>query len=137
MLNRSTKDFKKDRTKDGFDVNYSEAADSRGAGRGLELVLRRRGRVRRPRTARHEQRGPGRERRRGPAGRRLRRPADDCDRRMRKLRGRAAMAAETDVYLRAPGTVVRCRSCGSALMVFVTVRGTTSSTCAVLPVLGA
>ena len=32
--------------------------------------------------------------------------------------------AETAVYLRAPGTVVRCRSCGSVLMVLVTVRGT-------------
>ena len=33
--------------------------------------------------------------------------------------------AETEVYLRAPGTVVRCRSCRSVLMVFVTVRNTT------------
>jgi hypothetical protein len=33
--------------------------------------------------------------------------------------------AETVVYLRAPGTVVRCRSCHSVLMVLVTVRGTT------------
>lgn len=33
--------------------------------------------------------------------------------------------AETEVYLRAPGTVVRCRSCSSVLMVLVTVRGTT------------
>ena len=33
--------------------------------------------------------------------------------------------AETEVYLRAPGTVVRCRSCRSVLMVLVTVRGTT------------
>jgi DNA-directed RNA polymerase subunit RPC12/RpoP len=34
--------------------------------------------------------------------------------------------AETEVYLRAPGTVVRCRSCGSLLMVFVGRQGTTS-----------
>ena len=33
--------------------------------------------------------------------------------------------AETVVYLRAPGTVVRCRTCGSVMMVFVTVRETT------------
>jgi hypothetical protein len=33
--------------------------------------------------------------------------------------------AETEVYLRAPGTVVRCRRCRSVLMVFVTVRATT------------
>ncbi len=33
--------------------------------------------------------------------------------------------AETEVYVRAPGAVVRCRVCGSAQMVFVTVRGTT------------
>jgi hypothetical protein len=29
------------------------------------------------------------------------------------------------VYLRAPGTVVRCRSCDAVLMVLVTVRGVT------------
>ena len=29
---------------------------------------------------------------------------------------------ELEVYLRAPGTVVRCRSCRNVLMVFVTVR---------------
>jgi len=34
--------------------------------------------------------------------------------------------AETEVYLRAPGTVVRCRSCRSVLMVFVGRQGTTS-----------
>lgn len=39
--------------------------------------------------------------------------------------GTHALLAETDVYLRAPGTVVRCRSCSSALIVLVTVRGTT------------
>lgn len=33
--------------------------------------------------------------------------------------------AETEVYLRAPGTVVRCRACGGVLMVLVTIRGTT------------
>jgi hypothetical protein len=33
--------------------------------------------------------------------------------------------AETRVFLRAPGTVVRCRSCDGVLMVLVTVRGTT------------
>ncbi|HEY2130733.1 MAG TPA: DUF6510 family protein [Streptosporangiaceae bacterium] len=31
--------------------------------------------------------------------------------------------AELVVYRQAPGTVVRCRTCGSVLMVFVTVRG--------------
>jgi uncharacterized protein DUF6510 len=30
--------------------------------------------------------------------------------------------AECVVYLRAPGTVARCRNCGSVLMVFVSVR---------------
>jgi Family of unknown function (DUF6510) len=30
--------------------------------------------------------------------------------------------AEVVVYLRAPGTVARCRSCGQVLMVFVSVR---------------
>jgi uncharacterized protein DUF6510 len=34
-----------------------------------------------------------------------------------------AQVAELKVYLRAPGTVVRCRSCGGVLMVFVDVRG--------------
>jgi hypothetical protein len=38
--------------------------------------------------------------------------------------GTAALVAELEVYLRAPGTVVRCRSCSAVLMVFVTVRGT-------------
>ena len=33
--------------------------------------------------------------------------------------------AETVVYLRAPGTVVRCRTCGSVMMVFTTIRQTT------------
>ena len=31
--------------------------------------------------------------------------------------------AEVLVYLRAPGTVVRCRTCGGVLMVLVSVRG--------------
>ena len=33
----------------------------------------------------------------------------------------ASQVAELAVYLRAPGTVVRCRSCDSVLMVFVKV----------------
>ena len=33
--------------------------------------------------------------------------------------------AELVVYRRAPGTVVRCRTCGSVLMVFVTRHGVT------------
>jgi hypothetical protein len=37
--------------------------------------------------------------------------------------GASGPMAECAVYLRAPGTVVRCRSCSSVLMVFVTVRG--------------
>jgi hypothetical protein len=39
--------------------------------------------------------------------------------------GATRKVAEWDVYLRAPGTVVRCRGCGSELMVFVTIRETT------------
>ncbi len=39
--------------------------------------------------------------------------------------GKSAAVAEFEVYLRAPGTVARCRTCGSVLMVFVTVRGIT------------
>jgi hypothetical protein len=35
--------------------------------------------------------------------------------------GASCQVAELTVYLRAPGTVVRCRSCDSVLMVFVTV----------------
>jgi hypothetical protein len=31
--------------------------------------------------------------------------------------------AELRVYLRAPGTVVRCSSCGNVVMVFVEIRG--------------
>ena len=36
---------------------------------------------------------------------------------------RSAMVAELPVYLHGIGTVVRCRSCESVLMVFVSVRG--------------
>ena len=39
--------------------------------------------------------------------------------------GARAQMAETVVYLRAPGTVVRCRSCDNVLLVLVSVRGTT------------
>jgi Family of unknown function (DUF6510) len=39
--------------------------------------------------------------------------------------GARGPVAETEVYVRAPGTVVRCRSCRNVLMVFVTVRGVT------------
>jgi hypothetical protein len=38
--------------------------------------------------------------------------------------GAAAKMAEVVVYLEAPGTVVRCRSCDTVLMVVVDVRGT-------------
>jgi hypothetical protein len=38
--------------------------------------------------------------------------------------GAKAMLAETMVYVRAPGTVVRCRGCTGVLMVLVEVRGT-------------
>lgn len=36
--------------------------------------------------------------------------------------GRRAPMAETVVYLRAPGAVVRCRSCSAVLMVIATIR---------------
>jgi Family of unknown function (DUF6510) len=39
--------------------------------------------------------------------------------------GAARPVAELAVYLWAPGTVVRCRSCGSVLMVFVKAHGRT------------
>jgi hypothetical protein len=39
--------------------------------------------------------------------------------------GASRPLAEVAVYLRAPGAVARCPSCGSVLMVFVTVRGVT------------
>jgi hypothetical protein len=38
--------------------------------------------------------------------------------------GAVAQVAELVVYLQAPGTVVRCRSCESIVMVVVEVRGT-------------
>ena len=37
--------------------------------------------------------------------------------------GAVRPVAETTVYLRAPGTVVRCRTCASILIVVTTVRG--------------
>lgn len=37
--------------------------------------------------------------------------------------GAASVIAETVVYLRGPGRVVRCRACGGLLAVFVTIRG--------------
>ena len=39
--------------------------------------------------------------------------------------GAQFLVAQTEVYLRAPGTVVRCHLCRSVLMVFVAVRGVT------------
>ena len=39
--------------------------------------------------------------------------------------GASGLVAELEVYLRAPGTVVRCRRCKSVLMVLVTARGVT------------
>ena len=39
--------------------------------------------------------------------------------------GATGPVAELVVYRQAPGTVARCRACGSILMVFVKVRGTT------------
>jgi hypothetical protein len=40
--------------------------------------------------------------------------------------GASGLVAELEVYLQAPGTVVRCRSCSSMLMVLVTTaRGVT------------
>jgi phage FluMu protein Com len=38
--------------------------------------------------------------------------------------GAVAAVAEVAVYLEAPGTVARCRSCDTVLMVVVDVRGT-------------
>jgi Family of unknown function (DUF6510) len=37
--------------------------------------------------------------------------------------GAARPVAEQEVYVQAPGTVVRCRGCGNVLMVFVEIRG--------------
>jgi hypothetical protein len=39
--------------------------------------------------------------------------------------GASRPVAELAVYMRAPGTVVRCRTCGSVLMVFVKAHGVT------------
>jgi hypothetical protein len=39
--------------------------------------------------------------------------------------GASGPVAELEVYLQAPGTVARCRSCSAVLMVLVTVRGIT------------
>ena len=39
--------------------------------------------------------------------------------------GASSHVAEFQVYLRAPGTVARCRSCTAVLMVLVTIRGVT------------
>ncbi len=39
--------------------------------------------------------------------------------------GAGGPMAESEVYLHAPGTVIRCRSCSGVLMVLVTVRGIT------------
>ena len=39
--------------------------------------------------------------------------------------GSSGLVGEFAVYLRAPGTVVRCRICDNVLMVFVDVRGMT------------
>jgi len=39
--------------------------------------------------------------------------------------GASSQVAELVVYRQAPGTVVRCRTCGSILMVFVQVHGMT------------
>jgi DNA-directed RNA polymerase subunit RPC12/RpoP len=40
--------------------------------------------------------------------------------------GAPALIAQLVVYLRAPGTVVRCPSCGSVVIVIVEIRGVTS-----------
>jgi uncharacterized protein DUF6510 len=39
--------------------------------------------------------------------------------------GSVAQVAEFQVYVEAPGTVARCRGCGSVVMVLVDVRGIT------------
>jgi uncharacterized protein DUF6510 len=39
--------------------------------------------------------------------------------------GETAQVAEFAVYVRAPGTVVRCRTCDSVLLVLATIRGVT------------
>lgn len=50
--------------------------------------------------------------------------------------GAACQVAELAVYQNAPGTVVRCRSCDSVLMVFVKVRDLTCVDLMGLAVLG-
>jgi Family of unknown function (DUF6510) len=50
--------------------------------------------------------------------------------------GASRPVAELVVYRRAPGTVVRCRTCGSVLMVFVTAHGATCVDLAGLASLG-
>jgi hypothetical protein len=39
--------------------------------------------------------------------------------------GATAQVAEFAVYVRAPGTVVRCRTCDNVLLVLATIRGVT------------
>jgi hypothetical protein len=39
--------------------------------------------------------------------------------------GATAQVAELAVYIRAPGTVVRCRTCDNVLLVLATIRGVT------------
>jgi hypothetical protein len=39
--------------------------------------------------------------------------------------GTSAFVAEAVVYMRGPGRVARCRTCGEPLMVLVTIRGIT------------
>ena len=39
--------------------------------------------------------------------------------------GATAQVAEFEVYLRAPGTIARCRTCKNVLMVLVTMHGLT------------
>jgi len=50
--------------------------------------------------------------------------------------GATRPVAELVVYRRAPGTVVRCRTCGSVLMVFVKAQGVTCVDVAGLASLG-
>ncbi len=50
--------------------------------------------------------------------------------------GTCRPVAELVVYRRAPGTVVRCRTCGSVLMVFVKAHGVTCVDVAGLASLG-
>ena len=50
--------------------------------------------------------------------------------------GDARQVAELAVYLRGPGTIVRCRRCDSVLMVFVTIHDRTCVDLMGLAVLG-